>query len=233
MADSTAVPICPKCGAAMVLRNRKSDGAPFWGCSGFPTCRGIRQAVDSSPLATTTTGPIERTPTDPIESMPIDEPAQEARPMVSDAVVSDAGASARAEFNRRAKANRTVRRKAAPYILALGAAGIGFCVLMSQVGPVPAGPIGPTFRMLWLFAICPILATVIGALVLPSHTTAWRTGAEGEEAIGRVLARLEPEGFRAIHDRRIPSSVRMRPRDSGLRVPGGKTIGTEKARPHA
>lgn len=31
-------PMC-KCGAVMVLRHRKADGAAFWGCSTFPRCR--------------------------------------------------------------------------------------------------------------------------------------------------------------------------------------------------
>ena len=35
---------CPKCGAKMVLRHRKSDGAPFYGCSQYPKCKGIRNA---------------------------------------------------------------------------------------------------------------------------------------------------------------------------------------------
>lgn len=35
---------CPKCGAKMVLRHRKSDGAEFYGCSKYPACRGTRQA---------------------------------------------------------------------------------------------------------------------------------------------------------------------------------------------
>lgn len=28
-----------RCGAPMVLRHRKADGAAFWGCSTFPKCR--------------------------------------------------------------------------------------------------------------------------------------------------------------------------------------------------
>jgi len=32
---------CPRCGAPMVLRKRKADGLPFWGCSQFPKCRCI------------------------------------------------------------------------------------------------------------------------------------------------------------------------------------------------
>lgn len=33
-----------KCGEAMVLRHRKADGAPFWGCSTFPRCRNTEPA---------------------------------------------------------------------------------------------------------------------------------------------------------------------------------------------
>ena len=34
-------PACPKCGAPMVRRTRRSDGGTFWGCSRYPSCRGI------------------------------------------------------------------------------------------------------------------------------------------------------------------------------------------------
>lgn len=40
--ESTVV--CPKCGAAMVLRTAKKGehaGKQFWGCSAFPKCRGV------------------------------------------------------------------------------------------------------------------------------------------------------------------------------------------------
>lgn len=46
-APAAAVPLCPKCGAAMVLRSSKKVGAAgkaFWGCSTFPGCRGILNA---------------------------------------------------------------------------------------------------------------------------------------------------------------------------------------------
>jgi DNA helicase-2/ATP-dependent DNA helicase PcrA len=33
--------LCPECGKALVKRERRSDGKPFWGCSGFPICRKI------------------------------------------------------------------------------------------------------------------------------------------------------------------------------------------------
>jgi len=38
---ATAVPICPKCGADMILRTAKKGdnaGSQFWGCSAFPKC---------------------------------------------------------------------------------------------------------------------------------------------------------------------------------------------------
>ena len=38
---SEATPTC-SCGAVMVMRHRRSDGSPFWGCSRFPACRQTR-----------------------------------------------------------------------------------------------------------------------------------------------------------------------------------------------
>ncbi len=38
------VPTCPQCGKAMVLRTAqkgKSAGKQFWGCSGYPDCKGL------------------------------------------------------------------------------------------------------------------------------------------------------------------------------------------------
>lgn len=42
--DSNSTPRCPKCGGEMILRiakNGANEGGKFWGCSGFPKCRGI------------------------------------------------------------------------------------------------------------------------------------------------------------------------------------------------
>jgi hypothetical protein len=41
---------------------------------------------------------------------------------------------------------------------------------------------------------------------LPDSTIAWRIGALGEERTGELLAPLEAQGFRLIHDRQIPRS---------------------------
>jgi ssDNA-binding Zn-finger/Zn-ribbon topoisomerase 1 len=41
---SSAVPVCPLCGAAMVLRTAKTGinaGKQFYGCSNYPKCHGI------------------------------------------------------------------------------------------------------------------------------------------------------------------------------------------------
>lgn len=49
--DAGAVPVdapsCPKCGSSMVRRVAKQGsnaGNAFWGCSQYPSCRGIRNA---------------------------------------------------------------------------------------------------------------------------------------------------------------------------------------------
>jgi restriction system protein len=33
---------CPRCGAAMIQRNNRRTHSSFWGCPGFPACRGTR-----------------------------------------------------------------------------------------------------------------------------------------------------------------------------------------------
>jgi len=38
------IPPCPQCGKPMVLRTAKAGknaGKPFWGCSGYPQCKGV------------------------------------------------------------------------------------------------------------------------------------------------------------------------------------------------
>ncbi|HPA27470.1 MAG TPA: four helix bundle suffix domain-containing protein [Acidobacteriota bacterium] len=47
-ADPTdLIPACPNCGKAMVLRTAKKGktaGSSFWGCSGYPDCKGVVKA---------------------------------------------------------------------------------------------------------------------------------------------------------------------------------------------
>lgn len=43
--DNTTAPTCPTCGEAMVLRTARQGplaGSRFWGCAGYPQCRGTR-----------------------------------------------------------------------------------------------------------------------------------------------------------------------------------------------
>jgi len=37
------VPVCPRCGKAMVTRTNRRNGESFWGCSSYPECKGTRQ----------------------------------------------------------------------------------------------------------------------------------------------------------------------------------------------
>ncbi len=38
-------PACPRCGQSMVLRTNRKTGDKFWGCPGYPQCRGTRKAA--------------------------------------------------------------------------------------------------------------------------------------------------------------------------------------------
>lgn len=40
-----AAPACPKCARAMVLRTKRATSEKFWGCPGYPSCRGTRNVV--------------------------------------------------------------------------------------------------------------------------------------------------------------------------------------------
>lgn len=39
---SSAVPVCPRCGADMKQRANRNTGHAFWGCPAYPSCRGTR-----------------------------------------------------------------------------------------------------------------------------------------------------------------------------------------------
>jgi len=45
LSDKNAAPCCPKCGKPMRQRTARTGphaGQPFWGCTGYPDCKGIR-----------------------------------------------------------------------------------------------------------------------------------------------------------------------------------------------
>jgi ssDNA-binding Zn-finger/Zn-ribbon topoisomerase 1 len=49
--DSGPTPTCPLCGKGMRQRTAKKGphaGQPFWGCSGYPECKGTRDKSDVS-----------------------------------------------------------------------------------------------------------------------------------------------------------------------------------------
>ena len=53
-ARDARAPSCPVCGLPMRERTAKSGskaGRPFWGCTGYPDCRGIREMSDASDLS--------------------------------------------------------------------------------------------------------------------------------------------------------------------------------------
>ncbi len=56
-------PICPLCGASMVMRYSGNGGDPFWGCSRFPKCKGKVEWEPSLPKSIgTTINMVDETP---------------------------------------------------------------------------------------------------------------------------------------------------------------------------
>lgn len=91
-ATASEPPICPRCRSVMIRRTRRADGAAFWGCSDFPTCRGTRAietTVDHTALITAIEAPR-------------------------------AGGSARTTYERRLSAHEARVRKRRPAVLTAG-----------------------------------------------------------------------------------------------------------------
>ena len=45
------LPLCPTCGKPMTLRmarQGKNTGSQFWGCTGYPGCKGVRRLDDTT-----------------------------------------------------------------------------------------------------------------------------------------------------------------------------------------
>jgi len=107
-----------------------------------------------------------------------------------------AGGSAQAEYERRAAHHAADVRRRRPRILAFGAvvAIVGLLVLM--VNPLWGG-------VVLLFDVVVVASALFAT---PNSITAWQTGAEGELRTGRLLEPLTAEGFRILHDRKIPGS---------------------------
>lgn len=145
---------------------------------------------------TPTETPDRATPSDP-ETFEVERPN----------LTSVAGASARAEFERRSELDRERLRRARPAILMFGLAMAVVGLLLTAFGPTPPGPGGSISRVFYFFIVmAAVVATPVAMFALPASTTAWRTGAIGEERTGKLLEPLEAGGFRIIHDRLIRDS---------------------------
>jgi hypothetical protein len=177
-----------------MVRRRATRGArrgsAFWGCSRYPACRGT---VDIPGVAATPDPLAAAAPT-----AGQDAPASEVGVLPGGgAVIGQAGGSARRTYERRREAYDAQRmdrlRKAVPRAV-IAAIVVG--AVMSRWGQGPAV----------------LFAGLIGALILlqaivpRQSTTAWATGAEGEEQTADSLDLLAKEGYVIFHDRRIPMS---------------------------
>jgi hypothetical protein len=111
-------------------------------------------------------------------------------------VAVGAGSSAQREYERVRDVRRSVERRVLPKMLVgmVVLAVVGYAVL-DRLLP-GAGPIAP---LLVVSATLPMLGP-------SSRERAWRRGAEGERLVGAALDRLEPHGWRVLHDRRMPRS---------------------------
>jgi hypothetical protein len=108
-----------------------------------------------------------------------------------------AGGSAQAEYDRRAARHAEDLRKRRPRILAISAA-------MVIVALVVAAAISPLYGAVVLLLD---LVLVMSALfTMPNSITAWQIGAAGEIRTARMLETLEADGFRVLHDRKIPGA---------------------------
>jgi hypothetical protein len=107
-----------------------------------------------------------------------------------------AGGSAQAEYDRRAARHAEELRQRRPRILAFGA-------IVAVVGLVVVAVVSPLYGLAILLFDAVL---VMSAFVTPNSIMAWQTGAAGEVRTGRLLEPLTAEGFRILHDRKIPGA---------------------------
>ena len=108
-----------------------------------------------------------------------------------------AGGSAQAEYERRAARHAEDLQQRRPRILASGAA---MAIVALVVAVVTQPLFGAIVVMLDLILLMSALSTT------PSSITAWQIGADGEMRTGRLLETLVTDGFRILHDRKIPGA---------------------------
>lgn len=108
-----------------------------------------------------------------------------------------ADGSAQAEYDRRAARHAEDLRQRRPRILAFGAV----MVVAALIVAVATQPLyGAAVLMLDLVVVMSALFTT------PNSITAWQIGADGEARTARLLETLEADGFRVLHDRKIPGA---------------------------
>lgn len=186
MDDASSELACPRCGSAMIRRTRRADRADFWGCSRFPACRGTRELAAIAAVRPPTVEEAVAGST----AMPWDDPVWQER-------ASAAGRSARAEGERRHARHRRSVIERAPSIIGRGIAIAVVGLALTSLGSswVLTG---------WVLVLLAVVTTLGALFIDPASVRAWGIGAEGEERTARVLDPLRHEGFRVLHDRRMP-----------------------------
>jgi ssDNA-binding Zn-finger/Zn-ribbon topoisomerase 1 len=185
--------ICRRCGSPMVQRRASRgtrQGGFFWGCSRYPSCR---ETVDIPSIAATPDPAARAAETSGSFAPPA---AAEVLPG-GGAVIGEAGGSARRTYERRREADDAQRMNR-----------LGKAVPRAVIAAILVGVVTSS----WGQALALVFAAVIGSVILleaivpRQSTTAWVTGAEGEERTADYLDPLASEGFVIFHDRKIPLS---------------------------
>lgn len=181
--DRSSGVACPICRASMVRRRNRRDRSEFWGCPNYSRCRGTRpiEAIDAARAD-------EASPPRPI-STPRNDPSWRR---------AEAGASARATYERRLERRRTRVRERRPQILLVGGALIVIGLVLVAM-PNTWSFVG------WPLVLLGIVRTLALLFIEPPNVRAWDIGAGGEERLGALLESLDGDGFAVLHD------LRMRP----------------------
>lgn len=105
-----------------------------------------------------------------------------------------AGASAQRQFDRQQSRRRARLRSRWVVVALLGMLGaLGGAILAAILN-----------AQTMLFVVLGATLPVLKLLATPQHIEAWRSGADGERAVGARLDKLRPAGVLTLHDRRVP-----------------------------
>lgn len=132
--------------------------------------------------------------------MSIDRPVEtgEGEQIATDTgTVPAAGGSARAEFDRRSARHHERARRQRPFLIAAALVSVVVAAVAFATNVSP---------LLGWFGLAVLIGSLGRMVTTPNHVTAWATGADGEERTAAALEPLVADGFRILHDRRIPGS---------------------------